>query len=155
MAKKKPPETPGTTGEVKKKSKKKLLLVLLVVVLAAAGFGYKTMTKKPVGAGKDGPTTTVAGPLAVQASLTVNLRDSHYLEFTAALETAVGKSATVLTTDQPIVLDILNAQAGAMTEPELLAPGGPAQLKAHIVGAFNREWPGLVVGVYFEQFVMQ
>jgi flagellar basal body-associated protein FliL len=83
------------------------------------------------------------------------LRDNHYLQFTAALEVATGKTYTVLVTDQPIVLDILNQQAGAMTETQLLQPGGVAQLKANIVAALGRDWPGLVVSVFFEQFVMQ
>jgi hypothetical protein len=53
------------------------------------------------------------------------------------------------------VLDILNDQAGAMTETQLLQAGGPAKLKANIVRALDQDWPGLVVGVFFEQFVMQ
>ncbi|HTW08349.1 MAG TPA: flagellar basal body-associated FliL family protein [Acidimicrobiales bacterium] len=139
----------------KKKGKKKLLLVmLLVIVLGVGGFGYMTMTKKPVAA-KGGPTTTAGGPLTEEASLTVNLRDGHYLEFTVAIQTVPGKSDGVLTTDQAIVLDILNTQGAAMTETTLLAPNGEATLKANIVRALNQEWPGLVQAVYFEQFVMQ
>ena len=101
------------------------MLVAIVVVLLVAGFGYKTMTKKPAAAAKGGPTTTVAGPTLEESSLTVNLRDGHYLEFTAALECAPGKNYTILVADQPIVLDILNNQAEAMTETQLLQPGGP------------------------------
>ena len=114
-----------------------------------------TMTKKAVAAAKGAPTTTVAGQILEETALTVNLRDNHYLQFTAALECAPGKSYAILVTDQPIVLDILNRQAGAMSEAELLQPGGTATLKANIVRALGQDWPGLVVGVYFEQFVMQ
>jgi len=138
----------------KKKGKKKLFIVLLLVVVGVAGAGYMTMMKKPP-AGKDGPTTTARGPLTEEASLTVNLRDNHYLEFTAALQTYPGKSDKILTTDQAIVLDILNSQAEAMTEGQLLQPNGPARLKAEIIRALSQEFPGLVQAVYFEQFVMQ
>jgi flagellar basal body-associated protein FliL len=131
------------------------MIVALIVVLGAAGFGYMTMTKKASASAKGTPTTTVAGQILEESSLTVNLRDNHYLQFTAALECAPGKSYAILTTDQPIVLDILNTQAGAMTEPQLLAANGPAKLKANIAQALNQEWPGLVQAIYFEQFVMQ
>jgi flagellar basal body-associated protein FliL len=153
MAKKKT----AAEGEDGAKGKKKKLpmIVALIVVLGAGGFGYMTMTKKASAAVKGAPTTTVAGQILEESSLTVNLRDNHYLQFTAALECAPGKSYSVLATDQPIVLDILNDQAGDMTETQLLQPGGPARLKASIVRALGQDWPGLVVGVFFEQFVMQ
>ena len=153
MAKKK--TTPETEDGAKAKKKKLPLIVALIVVLGAGGFGYMTMTKKASASAKGGPTTTVAGQILEESSLTVNLRDNHYLEFTAALECAPGKSYAILVTDQAIVLDILNDQAGAMTETQLLQPGGPAKLKANIVRALGQDWPGLVVGVFFEQFVMQ
>jgi flagellar protein FliL len=153
MAKKK---TAAETEEgAPKKSKKLLFVVALVVILGVGGFGYMTMTKKASATAKTGPTTTVPGQILEESSLTVNLRDNHYLQFTAALEVAPGKSYSVLVTDQPIVLDILNTQAEAMTETQLLQPGGAAQLKANIVRALGQDWPGLVVGVFFEQFVMQ
>lgn len=147
----------GAEGaEPEKKSKKKLVIVfLLLVVIGGGGFGYMTMTKKPPMTGKGGPTTTAGGPLTVEASLTVNLRDNHYLEFTAAIQTFPGHSDGVLTSDQAIVLDILNAQAEDTTETQLLMPNGPAKLKADMVKALNQEWPGLVQAIYFEQFVMQ
>ncbi len=153
MAKDAPPEE--TEAAAPKKGKKKLLVVLLVVVIGVAGFGYMTVTKKPPATSKGGPTTTAGGPLTDEASLTVNLRDNHYLEFTVAIQTYPGKSDAVLTSDQAIVLDILNSQAGAMTETQLLVANGPARLKAAIVRALNQEWPGLVEAIYFEQFVMQ
>ena len=153
MAKKK--TTSETEDGAKPKKKKLPLIVALIVVLGAAGFGYMTMTKKASASAKGGPTTTVAGQILEESSLTVNLRDNHYLQFTAALECAPGKSYAILATDQAIVLDILNDQAGAMTETQLLQPGGPAKLKANIVRALGQDWPGLVVGVFFEQFVMQ
>jgi len=144
-------------GEAEKpKHGKRTLLLVLLPVLVVGAFGYKTMTKKPpVAAGKGGPTTTVAGPTLEETSLTVNLRDGHYLEFTAALQVAVGKKYTALSSNQPVVLDILNTQAEATTEAQLLSPGGVALLKSNIIRALDRDWPGLVVNVYFEQFVMQ
>jgi flagellar basal body-associated protein FliL len=153
MAKKK--TTSETEDGAKAKKKKLPLIVALIVVLGAGGFGYMTMTKKASASAKGGPTTTVAGQILEESSLTVNLTDNHYLQFTAALECAPGKSYAILVTDQPIVLDILNDQAEAMSETELLQPGGPAKLKANIVRALGQDWPGLVVGVFFEQFVMQ
>jgi flagellar basal body-associated protein FliL len=149
-------EVPAEGAEPKKKSKKKLVLVfLVVVVLGVGGFGYMKMSKKPPVAVKGAPTTTAGGPITEEASLTVNLRDNHYLEFTAGIQTVPGQSDAVLTTDQPIVLDILNTQAESMTQTQLLMPNGPAKLKAGMVQALNQEWPGLVQAVYFEQFVMQ
>jgi flagellar protein FliL len=153
MAKKK--TTPETEDGAKAKKKRLPLIVAVIVVIGAGGFGYTTMTKKASAASKGGPTTTVAGQILEETALTVNLKDSHYLQFTAALECAPGKSYSVLVADQPIVLDILNDQAEAMTETQLLEPGGPAKLKANIVRALGQDWPGLVVGVFFEQFVMQ
>jgi len=153
MAKKK--TTPEAEDGAKPKKKKLPLIVAIIVVIGAGGFGYMTMTKKAVAAAKGAPTTTVAGQILEETALTVNLRDNHYLQFTAALECAPGKSYAILVADQPIVLDVLNRQAGAMSEAELLQPGGPATLKANIVRALGQDWPGLVVGVYFEQFVMQ
>ncbi len=153
MAKKK--TTPEAEDGAKPKKKKLPKIVALIVLIGIAGFGYMTMTKKPAAAAKGVPTTTVAGQILEESSLTVNLKDNHYLQFTAALECAPGKTYAVLATDQPIVLDILNNQAEAMSETQLLQPGGPAKLKANIVRALGRDWPGLIVGVYFEQFVMQ
>lgn len=139
-------------GQGKKKSKKKILILLLLVVVLAGGAGYeKFMKKKPPHV----PGSAPAGAITVESSLTVNLRDGHYLEFTAGIQTHPGKSDKILTTDQAVVLDVLNTKAAAMTEPELLQPGGEAQLKATIVAALNRDFPGLVEAVYFEQFVMQ
>ena len=161
MAKPKPDEAPGPDNEPgaakpKKKKSKRLILVVLVVVAAAGGVGYKTLLKHaPAAAGQDGPTTTVAGPITEETSLTVNLRDGHYLEYTVAIQTNPGQSLKILVKYQPVILDILNSQAQTMTEAQLLAPGGPGLLKAGIVGALNRRWPGLVQAVYFEQFVMQ
>jgi len=139
----------------KKKGKKKLRVVLVLVVVLVLGVGYMMFMKKPPPLPKGAPTTTAGGPLTEETSLTVNLRDGHYLEFTAAIQTLPGKSDKILTTDQPIVLDILNDQAQVMTEGELLEPSGPALLKADIVRALNHEFPGIVQAVYFEQFVMQ
>ena len=97
----------------------------------------------------------MAGPTLEETSLTVNLRDGHYLEFTAALQVAAGKKYTLLANNQPIVLDILNTQAEQTTEAQLLLPGGVAALKTSIIHALDQDWPGLVVNVFFEQFVMQ
>lgn len=157
MAKKKDKTKPDAEGtEGKKKSKKKLVLIgLLVVVLGGGGYVYMGKSKKPVASATGGPPTTVAGTLIEETSLTVNLRDGHYLQFTVAFDVAAGQSATILATDSAVVLDTLNAQASAMTEPELLAPGGKAKLKAGIVAAMNQEWPGLISTVFFEQFTMQ
>ena len=152
---------PGAQGAepeapVKPKHGKRTLLLVLLPVLLVGAFGYKTMTKKPPPVSdKGGPTTTVAGPILEETSLTVNLRDGHYLEFTAALQVAAGKKYTVLAANQPIVLDILNSQAEDTTEAQLLLPGGVAALKASIIRALDQDWPGLVVNVFFEQFVMQ
>jgi flagellar protein FliL len=134
----------------KKKSKKKLIIIILAV-LVVGGAGYMKMHKKP--AGKAG--AAAVGPITVESSLTVNLRGGHYLQFTAGIQTSKGQSDKILTTDQAIVLDVLNAEAGNMTEAQLLQPDGPAHLKTAIVGALNHDWPGLVERVYFEQFVMQ
>ncbi len=143
-------EAEGTKAKPKRKSKKKLVLVLLVVVVGVAGFGYKAMAKKP--AGKAPPAS---GPVVVENSLTVNLRDGHYLQFTAALQLAVGSSPKALDNYTPRVMDILIAQASGFTEGALLAPGGRHALKSDILSALNQFWPGIVVAVYFEQFVMQ
>jgi flagellar basal body-associated protein FliL len=143
-------------GEAKPKHGKRTLLLVLLPVLLVGAFGYKTMMKKPpVAPDKGGPTTTVAGPTLEETSLTVNLRDGHYLEFTAALQVATGKKYTLLANNQPIVLDILNTQAEQTTEAQLLLPGGVAALKKSIIQALDQDWPGLVVNVFFEQFVMQ
>jgi flagellar basal body-associated protein FliL len=156
MAKKKAAEEGAATEDSpKKKSKKKLLVVPLLVIVLAGGYYYMGKAKKPVASASGGPPTTVKGALVEEQSLTVNLRDNHYLQFTAALQVAPGAPSKILTTDQAVVLDILNAQAGAMTEPQLLAPGGAARLKANIVRALDQEWPGMVSAVYFEQFTMQ
>ena len=153
MAKKK--TTPETEDGAKPKKKNLPKIVALIVVIGIAGFGYMTMTKKPAAAAKGVPTTTVAGPILEESSLTVNLKDNHYLQFTAALECATGKTYAVLVADQAIVLDILNDQAESMSETQLLQAGGPAKLKANIVRALGQDWPGLVVAVFFEQFTMQ
>lgn len=146
----------GQEEGAKKKSKKKLMVVpLLIIVLAGGAYFYMGMGKKPAASASGGPPTTVGGTLTVEQSLTVNLRDGHYLQFTVALQVAPKEDAEILTTDQAVVLDILNTQASAMTEPELLAAGGPARLKADIVRAMDQEWPGLITAVYFEQFTMQ
>ena len=68
---------------------------------------------------------------------------------------ATGKKYTLLANNQPIVLDILNTQAEQTTEAQLLLPGGVAALKKSIIHALDQDWPGLVVNVFFEQFVMQ
>lgn len=160
MAKKPKDEVPtseeGGEPKNKKKGKRKLLLVATVLVVVCAGaYGYMSMSKKANSAAASGPTTTAGGPIVVQNALTVNLRDGHYLQFTVGIQVNPGKSDKVLTSDQAIVLDILNTQAQGMTEAALLKPGGPARLKADIVQALNNEWPGLVQAIYFEQFVMQ
>jgi flagellar basal body-associated protein FliL len=160
MAKK--PKTPESapaedaTPETKKKGKKKLLVIVATLVVVCAGaYAYMSMSKKANSAAAAGPTTTAGGPIVEENALTVNLRDNHYLQFTVAIQVNPGKSDKVLTTDQAVVLDILNTQAGGMTEAALLKPGGPARLKANIAAALNNEWPDLVQAVYFEQFVMQ
>lgn len=155
MAKQKTKESPSEGESPKKKGKKKLLVVPLLIVVLAGGYFYMGMSKKPTASASGGPPTTVGGTLVEEQSLTVNLRDNHYLQFTVALQVAAGQSAKILATDQAVVLDILNTQAAAMTETELLAPGGPARLKSDIVKAIDQEWPGLVTAVYFEQFTMQ
>jgi len=140
----------------KKGGKKKLTLVAVaVIVLGGGAFAYMNMSKKPAASASGGPPTTVRGNLLEETSLTVNLRDNHYLQFTVALQIAPGQDQKILVTDQAVVLDILNTQAAAMSEPRLLEPTGPAKLKANILAALNQEWPGLVQAVYFEQFTMQ
>ena len=139
-------------GGKKKGGKKKLLVPILLVVVLGGGVYYMKFMKKPP---HQVPGSAPAGPITVENSLTVNLRDGHYLQFTAGIQTYPGKSDKILTTDQAVVLNVLNAQAAQMTEPELLLPGGPAQLKASIVASLNKYFPGLVQAVYFEQFVMQ
>jgi flagellar FliL protein len=150
MAKKTASDAPADGGAKPKKSKKKLVILLLVVVIGVAGFGYETMTKKPAGKGP-----AAAGPVVVENSLTVNLRDGHYLEFTAALQLSLGASPKALDNYTSHVMDILISQASGFTESGLLAPGGRQALKTDIVRAINQFWPGIVVAVYFEQFVMQ
>jgi flagellar basal body-associated protein FliL len=155
MPDKKKKKTDAEEGEKKKKGKKLFVVPVLIIVLAGGAYFYMGMSKKPAAGAAGGPPTTVGGTLVEETSLTVNLRDNHYLQFTAALEVASKGSSKILATDQAVVLDILNTQAGAMTEPELLKAGGPAELKANIMKAINQEWPGLVTAVYFEQFTMQ
>jgi flagellar FliL protein len=146
-------EAGGKKAKKAKKSKKKLIIIV-VVVLLVGGLGYKMTAKKPVVVPK-GPVAIAGGPTVVEDSLTVNLRDDHYLQFTPALQFAFGKSAKALNAYTPQVTDILIAEASAMTETELLTAQGPQELKANIIRALDRLWPGLVVAVYFEQFVMQ
>lgn len=150
-------KTESDASEGKKKSSKKKLMIVafLVIVLGGGGFVYMNMGKKPAASASGGPPTTVEGQLLEETSLTVNLRDNHYLQFTAALQLGPGQSQKILVTDQPVVLDILNTQAAAMTEPQLLQPSGPTKLKTNILAALNQEWPGLVKAIYFEQFTMQ
>lgn len=153
-----PEPEPSQDGapQTKKKGKKKLLAIIAVVVVVCAGaYTYMSMSKKASVAAASGPTTTAGGPIVEENPLTVNLRDGHYLQFTVAIQVNPGKSDKVLTTQQPIVLDILNTQAAGTTETALLKPGGPARLKANIAAALNNEWPDLVQAIYFEQFVMQ
>lgn len=147
-------EPKGKEPKGKGKKSKKKLIILLVLVLGIGGFGYKTMTKKPALPMK-GPVAVTGGPTVVENSLTVNLRDNHYLQFTVALQFAHGKSAKSLDKFAPQVTDILIKQASDMTETELLVPGGTQELKSSIIRALGALWPGLVVAVYFEQFVMQ
>jgi flagellar basal body-associated protein FliL len=157
MAKKKKtaPEAEGAEGTKKKSKKKKIMIVLLLVVVLGGGYEYMGMSKKAAAAGPGGPPTTVPGTLIEESSQTVNLRDGHYLEFTAALEVAKGGTATILATDSPVLLNILDSQCEAMTEPQLLVPAGEAKLKSNVMKALDQEWPGLITAVYFEQFVMQ
>ena len=150
MAKETASEAPDKEGAKPKKSKKKLVILLLVVVIGVAGFGYETMTKKPAGKGP-----APAGPVVVENSLTVNLRDGHYLQYTAGLQLSLGSSPKALDNYTPQVMDILISQASGFTESGLLAPGGRHALKTDILSAMNKFWPGIVVAVYFEQFVMQ
>ena len=152
MAKKDSSKEPEEEHAKKKGSKKKILVpILLVVVLGGGVYYMKFMKKPPHHVAGSAP----AGPITVENSLTVNLRDGHYLQFTAGIQTYAGKSDKILTTDQAVVLNVLNAQAAQMTEPQLLLPSGPARLKAAIVASLDKYFPGLVQAVYFEQFVMQ
>ncbi len=139
----------------KRRGKKVLAVPVLLVVLVVAAYGYMSLGKKKAAAAPGSPTTTVGGPIVDENSLTVNLRDGHYLEFTVGIQVNPGQSQTTLVKDQAIVLDILNNQAQGLTEAKLLEPGGPARLKLDIMRALDNEWPGLVQAVYFEQFVMQ
>jgi flagellar FliL protein len=149
------PETEAGSPGKKKRGKKVLLVPVVVVVLAVAAFGYMSLGKKKAAAAPGSPTTTVGGPIVDENSLTVNLRDGHYLEFTVGIQINPGQSEATIVKDQAIVLDILNNQAQGLTEAKLLEPGGPAKLKLDIMRALDNEWPGLVQAVYFEQFVMQ
>ena len=149
------PEAEAATTGKKKKGKKVLFVPVVIVVLAVAAYGYMSLGKKKAAAAPGSPTTTVGGPIVDENSLTVNLSDGHYLEFTVGIQLNPGQSQATLVKDQAIVLDILNNQAQGLTEAKLLAPGGPAKLKLDIMRALDNEWPGLVQAIYFEQFVMQ
>ena len=149
------PEAEAASPGKKKRGKRVLFVPVVVVVLAVAAFGYMSLGKKKAAAAPGSPTTTVGGPIVDENSLTVNLRDGHYLEFTVGIQVNPGQSQATIVKDQAIVLDILNNQAQGLTEAKLLEPGGPAKLKLDIMRALDNEWPGLVQAVYFEQFVMQ
>ena len=156
MNKKKDNDHEETEGApAKKKGKMKLVIVLLLVVRRRSRVRLQDHDQEAPRLGQGRPDHDRRGGCSPRG-LAHGQPEGQPLPGVHPRHRAVpGQSSAVLTKDQAIVLDILNTQAGAVTETQLLMAGGPARLKAAIVQALGHEWPGLVQSVYFEQFVMQ
>jgi flagellar basal body-associated protein FliL len=118
-------------GGVKKKGKGKLVgIVVAVVVVAGIGAKFTLPSGGKAGAAVD-PTPT-PGQVVDLGTITINLADPtpHYAEVGLALEVSPTASADKLTTQMPLLQDAAVSQLSALTEAQVLAPGGQDAIRA-------------------------
>lgn len=137
------------------------LLAVLGLVAATRVLGGASST--PAGASEETTTTVKAGPVVVLDPITLNLADGHLLQVGLALELAdepAKGGEDKSSSDDPTkgyakALDASIGVLGDETMAQLSAPGGREAAKATLESTLEELYHGVVVGVYFHQFVMQ
>ena len=148
-----------------KKSRTKLFLVVgvLVLLLGVGGFLAKGLL-----GGSSAPEPdprTVAGKVETLSPMTLNLADGRYLKLTLALQLSKaawleagtqGEGAAVApTVDGAQALDAAIDVLGRRTYAQLLASGGRASAQKALSAEVRKRYDGMVMRVYFAEFLMQ
>jgi flagellar FliL protein len=133
-----------------KKSKKKLIIIVLaaVVLLGGGGAGayvafFSGPTKKPA---------PVPGKVVVMEAITLNLADGHFLKLKLSLQ-ATADAAT--TPDGSQAADIAISQFSNLAVAELTSNEAREKAKKELTKKVEKAYAGLIMDVYFTEFVMQ
>lgn len=165
-APKEPAPAPPAPPPKEKGGRRGALLPAIVVAVAllAAAFMLRGGGDSPAAA----PTsseTTVAGEAAVVHgdpehvvaldAITLNLSDGRFLKLGLALQLDEGVEVADGPSFGARALDATIALMGEYTYRELSAPGAREQAKEALSKAVSEAYEGVVLSVYFTEFVMQ
>jgi flagellar FliL protein len=134
----------------KGKSKMKLIIIV-VLVLAMAGGGYEFMaggSKKATAEPKPEPGLVV--PLDAQ---TLNLDGGHFLKLKVAIVAV--KGADVKAFDASKAADAQISEFSNRSMADISTEKGREARKAELLKALQKEYPKLIYGLLYTQFVMQ
>lgn len=143
------------TAEAPKKSNKMLLMIIVVAVVALLGGGAGAFFMMKGDSAKAAPPEKGAVN-AIDAALTINLADGHYLKLGFALQQTADAAEEVETSE---ALNLAIETYTGMTVAELSTDKGRAaakeQLLHKIVEAYTEDGKKMVMDIYFTQFVTQ
>jgi flagellar FliL protein len=143
-----------TPAEAPKKSKKMLMIIVAAVVLLGGGGGAFFMLKgssKAEAAPKKGIVT------AIDAAITINLADAHYLKLGFSLQQTSDSGATAVDTSEALNLAI--DEYTGLTVAQLSTEKGRDAIKADLLSkiekAYTVDGTKDVMDLYFTSFVTQ
>lgn len=141
--------------------KGKTKLLAGVAALALLGGGYVVTSGGGSSADAAGPVeepAPVAGAVVPLDAITLNLADGRFLKVEIALQLVAGAAppaAGDVAGFAAPALDEAISLLGAMSYPELVAPGGRDAAKAALTERIAARYDGDVMGLYFTELVMQ
>jgi flagellar protein FliL len=142
------PEPHDDAAPEPKKSKKKLVTILLVVLLAG-GASAAFLLKGGSPAAAEAPKP---GAVLRLDSISLNLADGHYLKVGVALQLVAGVAEPP---DGARALDSTIALLSNQQMDTLLVAKNREQVKAELLKAVEKDYPGEVMDIYFTDFAMQ
>lgn len=135
---------------------KRVGLLIVVALVAAAGGAAGWMHF-----GRRGSAATAAEPVPPAyveiKTLTVRLADTdgeHYIKVLPVLAVTQAVASDV-SKHLPIARDAMVSVIAAKTSTQLMAPAGDAELKKELIAAVNRRFGGGVVGIYFDEYLVE
>lgn len=136
-----------TKDKPKKKSKKKLIIGLVLLLVIGGALKFTVLAPKASGP----PPKPVPGPIIAMDETTLNLTGGHYLRMKIALETMLG-TTDALDTSQAAQLVI--DEYSNLSVAQLTGQAARAKLLSQLVTQLQKAYPKEIMGAYYTEFVM-
>ena len=154
-------EAEEESGKKGKKGTKggKSKLIPAVIIAIGLGVGGYFMGPGSSSAEAAGPTTTeapVPGEIATIEPININLADGHFLRVGLALQLVEGTlKADFEKGENSKANDLIISELGGAKMDELATADGRSAMKERLKKKMKKTYDGVVLDIYFTEFVMQ